>query len=108
MFYSIHASTWLLVVILFVLSITLRKNTILKILLRISYLVMLTTGIIMLAQFQFPGIYITKGLLAILMIGTMETLLVRNKKGKSTTPIWFLFIILLILVLLIGFNVITF
>ncbi|MBF0708918.1 DUF1516 family protein [Alkalihalobacillus hwajinpoensis] len=108
MFYSIHASTWLLVVILFILSITLRKNTILKILLRISYLVMLTTGIIMLVQFQFPGIYITKGLLAIFMIGTMETLLARKKKGKSSYPIWILFVFLLILVLLIGFNLITF
>ncbi|WLR47275.1 DUF1516 family protein [Halobacillus litoralis] len=108
MFYSIHASTWLIVVLLFALSMTLKKNTLSKMLLRLTYLVMITTGIVMLVQFQFPVIYIVKGLLALAMIGTMEALLARKRKGESSPFIWVFFVLLLLFVLLIGFNLITF
>ncbi|WP_237088841.1 DUF1516 family protein [Paenibacillus larvae] len=70
---------------------------------------MLVSGIGMLINWGFPGKYLTKGILAILMIGVIEMIMGRTRRGQGKEPVtlgmWAAFVILLILILLIGFGV---
>jgi peptidoglycan/LPS O-acetylase OafA/YrhL len=99
---------WGVMVLLFLLSIFLPKQKISPVLLRISYLVMLGSGIGMLFYIHFPLFYMIKGLLAILLIGVMEMLLGRTKRREPVLPFWILFILLIILVPAMGYGYIHF
>lgn len=109
-----HASAWFITLLLFAVgNIFLRKGNgkalkITHMILRLFFVIMVITGIGMIVGFQFPAIYILKGLLAIILIGLMEMILVRTGKGKNTKPLWLSFVCVLPIVLLIGFNVIRF
>lgn len=106
-FYSIHASVWLLLVISFFITYFITKRKVPHIVLRVLYVVMLGTGISMLSLIGFPPTYVVKALLAFALVGVMETMIARKKKGKDTRSIWIVLIIVLVLILLMGFNVIT-
>jgi len=109
-----HASAWFLTLLLFAIAfVFLRKGNgkalkITQMILRLFFVIMLISGLGMIVAYQFPAIYILKGLLAFALIGLMEMILVRSGKGKNTKPLWLSFVVVLPIVLLIGFNVIRF
>lgn len=109
-----HEGSWIFVAILFFLTVFLYKKsskksaTITQMILRIFYLLMILSGLGMIIAFNFPLFYTTKGIIAVVMVGFMEVCCGRLAKN---TPYFTLFIvstILLIVVLLMGFRVITF
>ncbi|WP_226680304.1 YisL family protein [Sutcliffiella horikoshii] len=106
--YSIHASVWLLLVISFFITYFINKKKIAHMVLRLFYIVMLGTGISMLHLMGYPFNYTLKGLLAVTLVSLMEILLVRRKKEKKNGGILLLLFLVLSLVLLMGFNVVTF
>lgn len=103
---EIHSGVWGIMILLFILSLVFYRQKGWSMALRLSYLVMLVTGIWMLILHHFPALYDVKGVLAILLIGLMEMALGRRQKQKSTTLILVFSAIDLILILLIGYKVI--
>ncbi len=96
---------WGAMLLLFFLSLFLRKQKITVMLLRLSYLLMLGTGIGMLINSGFHYFYLLKGLLAIVLIGMMEMIVVNVQKGVSAKPVlWIVFAILIIVVPAMGYG----
>ncbi len=116
-FLSVTHSSWAFLVVLFLVSYFLLKTqktkaaTIVQMILRLFYLIMIISGIGMLIGYGFPVQYTLKGVLAIVLIGSIEGLLGKTKKGTIGTKApayWGVIIALLLLVILMGFNVIRF
>ncbi len=117
MLYQSHIGSWAILVLLFLVSYFLLKGGVRKgakivhMILRLFFVIMVVTGIGMLFILKFPAMYVVKGILAIILIGAMEMLLTRTSKGTigSKAPMyWVIVIVTLVLVLLLGFGVITF
>lgn len=107
-FYQMHAGSWAILLIFFFLSYFFPKQKWLSMITRLFYLIMLISGIGMLFLLKFPLVFIVKGILAIILIGMMEVLLAKKQKGEPQTLFWILFAVFLVLVVLFGFNVISF
>ncbi len=106
--YSIHASSWAILVITFFITYFIQKRKVPHMILRLFYVVMLGTGIGMLSMMQFPATYVVKGLLAVILIAVMEIMLSRRKKQLTLNGfIWGALLAVLTLILLFGFNVIS-
>lgn len=106
--YHTHASSWAILVILFIISYFLTKNKVLPMILRLFYLIMIGTGAYMLFTGDYNGAFHLKALLAIIMIGLMEMVLGRRKKGKNALPFLIGIIVLLVVIVLIGYDKIIF
>lgn len=111
-----HVTSWILGIILLLVAFFLYKQgnekgaKIVHMILRLVYLFILFTGAyllfdVYLANFQMPlgAEAITKGLAGIWLIGAMEMILVKTKKGKSATSPWIQFAIAFIIVLVLGY-----
>ncbi|GIN37937.1 MULTISPECIES: YisL family protein [Heyndrickxia] len=107
-----HVTTWVIAIILFVIAFALYKsgNTkgskIVHMILRLFYILVIITGGILFFKFQStfgPALYGMKLLGGLLVIGMMEMILTRIKKGKGTGLFWLLFIIFFVAVLYLGF-----
>lgn len=107
-FYQSHAGSWLLLVILFILSFIFQNQKVTVMLQRLFYLIMLISGIGMLSLLGFPLMYIVKGILAIVLIGIMEIITARRRRKEPTAPLWIVFVIALIVIVLMGYGVISF
>lgn len=107
-----HSAAWLIMIILFLVSYFVSKQKVKKVthmILRLFYLIQLFSGGYMFFQSGgYGGEYHIKITCAIILIGMMEMILVRQKKGKNTLPFWIIFGVLLVVVLLIGYGVIAF
>ncbi|WP_209121955.1 YisL family protein [Alkalihalobacillus sp. BA299] len=113
-----HSSSWAITVLLFFIAYFLLKGNkekgakIVHMVLRLFYVIMVVSGIGLLIQWNFAFTYVLKGVLAISLIYFMEILLVRTKKGvldgKQQAYYWIMLIATLMLVVLIGFKVLTF
>lgn len=114
MFYHSHAGSWFFTILLFLSSYILlrrRKLTQLKfsiIMLRVFFVIMVSTGIGMLIGMNFSFPFVVKGVFAIILITLMEMILARARKGKETRQLWLPVAGLLPLIILMGFNVISF
>lgn len=108
MFHQMHAGSWLLTIVWFILSSMFQGQKVTPLLQRVFYLIMIVSGISMLSILDFPLTLVVKGLLALVMIGTMEIILARRRRQKTTLPLWIIFVIILVTVVLMGFNVISF
>lgn len=106
--YQSHTGSWLILVIAFLLSCLFLGQKITPMILRLFYLIMLGSGIGMLIGLNFPIAFIIKGILAVILIGIMEMIVGRRRRGQPTVPFWIAFIILLAVVVLMGFHVISF
>ncbi|MDM5197230.1 DUF1516 family protein [Fictibacillus enclensis] len=100
-----HSGSWAILVILFLITYFTRQKITLM-LQRLFYLIMIVTGVGMLVQLHFPLHYVLKGILAIVLIGVMEMMVARKRKGNPMAAMWIVLIILLALVLLLAYNVI--
>jgi len=113
-FRGIHEGSWAFVAILFLVTVLLLKNsskkfaTISHMILRLFYVLMLLSGLSMIIAFDFPLFYTLKGILALVMVGFMEICCARMKRNTSYFFTFILSIILLIVVLLMGFRIISF
>lgn len=100
---------WGVMVLLFILSLIFRGQKITVMLLRLTYLLMLGTGIGLLIGFKFPLLFVIKGVLALLLFGVMEMIVGKAQRGDRAVPLlWVLFVILIVLIPAIGYGYITF
>ncbi|MCR8659953.1 DUF1516 family protein [Paenibacillus endoradicis] len=103
-----HSAAWIIMIILFLVSYFVPKQKVTKMILRLFYLIMIFSGGYMFFSGSYTGVYHVKITCAIIVIGMMEMILARQKKGKSTLPFWIIFGVLLVVVVLIGYGVIAF
>ncbi len=111
-----HITTWVIGIILFVVVLSLVKKEdkakaakITHMILRLFYILILLTGLELFFR-HYIGVTggmlaesIIKSLAGVWLIGAMEMVIVRTKKGKSAFSGWLQFVIALILVLALGF-----
>lgn len=100
---------WGVMVLLFILSLIFRGQKITVMLLRLTYLLMLGTGIGLLIGYKFPLLYVMKGVLAFLLFGVMEMIVGKAQRGERVVPLlWVLFIILIVIIPAVGYGYISF
>ncbi|MBS4210659.1 YisL family protein [Bacillus sp. FJAT-50079] len=105
-----HISTWVIALILFVVALILHKSgnkkatKIVQMILRLFYLLIMATGIILFVKFSGgdPALYGIKFLGGLVVIAMMEMILVRMGKGKKTGVFWAIFLIALIVTFFLG------
>ncbi|GAE31171.1 DUF1516 family protein [Alkalihalobacillus hemicellulosilyticus] len=116
-FYESHRGSWTILIILFIVAFFLykaQKNkgaTVVHMITRLFYLIMLVSGIGTLIGYQFPVVLIVKGILALVLIYVMEMILVRTKKntlGDKAGVYWIALVVISLIVILMGFGVIRF
>ncbi|SDI53737.1 DUF1516 family protein [Natribacillus halophilus] len=114
MLFASHQGSWAFLPILFLIAFFLYragKNTggrILRIILGIFYLIMIVSGVGLLFELGFPAMFVVKGILALLLIGFMEMALGKTKRGESAAVSFTLVVVTLVIVVLLGFGVISF
>jgi hypothetical protein len=108
----IHVTAWFLTLVLFFTAVYLLKAKkqkplkIIQMVLRVLYLVVLGTGLHLLAAlYHFQGAAIIKGIIGLWIIFCLEFILTRGGKGKPTKVFWIQLIISLILVFYFGYVV---
>lgn len=105
-----HITTWVVAIILFFVANTLLKSgkekpsKIVHMVLRLFYILIIVTGVMIASNIQLNGEYIGKMILGIVTIGMMEMVLIKSKKGQPTKVFWIVFIIALILTILLGLR----
>lgn len=107
-FYQIHAGSWAILVIFFILTCFLRKQKVTGMITKLFYLLMLVSGAGMLFMLGFPMMYVIKGILAVALIAFMEMIQGRLRRGEPTLVHWLVMVVLLVVVVLMGFGVISF
>lgn len=114
LFQGAHQGSWFFLLVLFFItyySFTKRKVNVGKVthmILRLFYVIMLFSGIGLLAAYNFSAFYSVKGIIALIMIGLMEMSCVRAKKEKPHSVVFYSGSALLLIVILMGFRVISF
>ncbi|MGN7236153.1 DUF1516 family protein [Priestia megaterium] len=108
----IHVTLWTLLIISFVVSLILHRagkakgQKILHMVARLLYLLVLVSGLHMLAVwYHFQGAALIKGIAGVLVLVGMEMVLVRTEKRKRTGVAWGVLVIALILVFYYGYVV---
>jgi hypothetical protein len=105
-----HITSWVIALILFFVTVSLQRGNspkakMMQMILRLFYLVIIGTGMLLLHSIaSIPPLYIVKAIIGIWVIGTMEMILVRTAKGKSTQMFWVQFVIAFIVVLYLGLT----
>ncbi|CAM4089782.1 hypothetical protein BAMA_17230 [Bacillus manliponensis] len=109
-----HITAWVLGLLLFFVAYSMytagRKGKGIHMGLRLVYILiiisgfMLYQGIMEYATSKMHMMYGLKMFVGVLVIGTMEMVLVRTSKKKSTGVVWTLFIIALVVVLYLGLR----
>ncbi|WP_223700739.1 YisL family protein [Sutcliffiella deserti] len=105
-----HITTWAIALILFLVVLALHKSgkakgaKIVSMTLRLFYILIVATGILLLLEININGAYLWKALVGIVVIGLMEMITVRTRKAKSTTVFWVLFVLALVYVIYLGFS----
>ncbi|KAA0547652.1 DUF1516 family protein [Bacillus sp. BGMRC 2118] len=107
-----HVTAWFVTLILFFVAIYLQKANkqkpvkILQMVLRLFYLIVLATGLHLLAAYyQFQGLAVIKGIIGLWVIFCLEFILTRASKGKPTKVFWIQLILSLVLVFIFGYGV---
>ncbi|MBM7659804.1 ABC-type transport system involved in cytochrome c biogenesis permease subunit [Bacillus mesophilus] len=108
----VHVTTWFLTLVLFFVAVyLLRANKqkplkIIQMVLRLLYLLVLGTGLHLLAAYyQFQGAANIKALVGLWVIFCMEFILTRGSKGKPTKIFWIQLVISLVLVFVYGYGI---
>ncbi|WP_404432034.1 DUF1516 family protein [Sutcliffiella horikoshii] len=105
-----HISTWAIALILFVVVLFLTKTgkekgaKITAMVLRVFYILIVVTGLQLGWTLLTNGQYVLKMVLGIVVIGLMEMIAVRTRKGKSTVVVWVLFVVVFAYILHLGFS----
>lgn len=110
-----HITAWVVGLILFFIASSMYKSgkmkpaTIVHMILRLFYLIIIASGILVLNELGFNlsnlnGEYIGKIILGIVTVAMMEMVLVKMKKEKPAKVFWIIFIIALVLTILLGIR----
>ncbi len=107
----LHVTAWFLTLVLFFVAVYLLKANkqrplkIIQMVLRLLYLIVLGTGVYLLAAYyQFQSLDANiKGLIGLWIIFCMEFILTRGSKRKPTKIFWIQLIISLVLVFYYGY-----
>lgn len=105
-----HVTSWVLALILFIIAIILNKNEkergfkIVKMILRLFYLFIIITGLLMLFSINVNGMYILKAVLGIVVIGFFEMVLSKTAKKEASGIFWGLLVVALAAVLYVGYS----
>ncbi|WP_071393865.1 YisL family protein [Bacillus tuaregi] len=106
-----HITTWVLALILFFIAISLHKSgkqrglKIVQMILRLFYLFIIATGVMMLVDMTaISTMHWIKAILGIIVIGFFEMVLASTIKGKSTGAAWLLFVIAFVAVVYLGLS----
>lgn len=104
-----HITAWVIGLILLFVASSMYKSgkekpaTIVHMILRVFYLLIIASGIMIVVSLtKISGEYIGKIVLGILTVGMMEMVLVKMKKGQPAKTFWIIFIIVFILTVLLG------
>jgi len=105
-----HITTWAIAIILFAVAVFLRNAgnnkaaTIVQMILRVFYLLIIATGVTLFARYSSldPAIYGVKFLFGLIVIAMMEMILIRLKLNKKTGIFWGILIISFIITFYIG------
>ncbi|MGE6630922.1 YisL family protein [Bacillus sp. NPDC077027] len=110
----LHITAWVLGLILFFVALALTgKNEkgakIVHMIVRLFYLLIIATGAELYVRTGmkipgFQGEYMGKMLLGIIVIGLMEMVLVRKKKGKSIVGVLIGFVVVAVVTILLGLR----
>ncbi|SFL49563.1 DUF1516 family protein [Salibacterium qingdaonense] len=106
MLQGMHEGSWFLLVIFFFISYFAPKQKITLMIMRLFAVLMLISGIGMLASLGFPLLYIFKGVLALIAIALMEITIAGKKRGEARAGLTGLLVIVLIIIVLLGYGVI--
>jgi uncharacterized membrane protein SirB2 len=110
-----HMTAWFLAVILFLVALFLQKGgkqkgaKIVKMILRVIYLLLIGTGAMLLFSSGMLGTdlalqYILKAVAGIWVIGAIEMVLAKTSRNQSTGIFWIQFIIAFALALFLGLK----
>lgn len=105
-----HITTWVITFILFFVVLSLQKANSPKVkmvsmLLRLFYLLIIVTGALLLQMLaSIPPLYIVKAVVGLWVIGAMEMVIARVKKGKSTQIAWLQLVVAFVIVLYLGLK----
>lgn len=106
-----HITTWVLALILFFVALGLHNSgkakgaKIVQMVLRLFYILIIVTGALMLhsiASISFE--YVLKTIIGIWVIASLEMILVRTAKNKSTKGSWIQLVISFIIVMYLGLS----
>lgn len=101
----LHVTTWVIALVLFfIAALASKPNKGVHMALRLMYILVIISGGALFINAEHNVPYDIKVLFGILVIGFMEMILVRKKKGKPTTMFWALFAIVLVVTLYLGFS----
>lgn len=113
-----HVTTWFIAIILLFVSYSMQKKgkqkpaKITKMILRLFYILILATGGHLFGIYAsslgsgiFTSAVFWKALAGLWVIASMEMLLMKQAKGKSTELFWIQFVVSLLIVLFFGYVV---
>ena len=110
----LHMTTWVVGLLLFfIAAMSSKKLTGVHMALRVVYILIIISGAALFMEYRDmiasmndgSGMtYDMKFMFGFLLIAAMEMVLVRAKKGKSTTVVWALFVIFLLVTLFYGMK----
>lgn len=106
---DIHVWSWTIALILFIVSYVLLKSgkmkgqKITQMILRVFYILVAGTGIGLIVKYNFMTDAAIKGVLALILIGLMEMILIKGRKNEGTGLLWILFAIDIVLVFFYGY-----
>lgn len=105
-----HITGWVLALILFVVALSLHKSgkekglKIVRMILRVLYLVIVATGVgLLFTLYKIDVWYILKAVVGLWIIVLFEMILGRVVENRKTSILWIQFGIALVLVLYLGF-----
>ncbi|WP_066317173.1 YisL family protein [Bacillus sp. FJAT-29814] len=105
-----HVTAWILALILFFVAIALQSGgkekgaKIVKMILRVLYLLIIATGIgLLFSLTKISVLYILKAVVGLWIIGLFEMILGRVANKRKTSVFWIQFVIAWVLVLYLGF-----
>lgn len=105
----LHVTAWVIGLVLFFLAAK-KPTTAVHMTLRLFYIIILISGGALYWKYGMDlradngMMYDMKFMFGFLLIAAMEMVLVRTKKNKSTTVVWALFVIFLLLTLFYGMK----
>lgn len=106
----LHITGWVVAFILLFITVSLHKSgsragKITHMILRLFYLIILFSGIMLFTQYaNISGELIVKVIAGFWAIVAMEFVTVRTKKGRPTTGAWIQFFVTVIIAIILGFG----
>jgi hypothetical protein len=107
-FFKAHQGSWGVLVVLYLISYIFSKQKITHMILRLFYVIMLVSGIGMLALGALQTVFIVKLVIAVLAIGLMEMTILRKRRNEPTGAFFILLIVLVAVLVSIGYGYIRF